>query len=76
MKKMHEFRALRRLMKTANITELAPYMHTTRPTVYKRIQHPERLSLGEIIGLGKYFIVNGEMTADEFRAELISDLKF
>ena len=76
MKKMQEFRGLRKLMKNANITELAPYMHMTRPNVYKRIQHPERLSLGEIIGIGKYYIVNGEMTADEFRAELLEDIKF
>jgi len=76
MKKMQEFRSLRRLMKAANITELAPYMHMTRPSVYKRIQHPEQLSLSEIIGIGKYYIVNGEMTAEEFRAALINDFKF
>jgi hypothetical protein len=63
-------------MKAANITELAPYMHMTRPSVYKRIQHPEQLSLSEIIGIGKYYIVNGEMTAEEFRAALINDFKF
>ena len=76
MKKMQEFRSLRRLMKTANTTELAPYMHMTRPTVYKRMQHPEDLSLGEIIGMGKCFVVNGEMTADEFRTEFMNDIRF
>ena len=76
MKKTQEFRRLRRLLKAADITSLAPYMELSKRTAYDRAEHPEMLRLSEIMGIGKYFIINGEMTAEEFRKEIMEDFKF